>query len=74
MLVAADGTPPPAAANSLSSGEPTTVSADPKPVSPVGFAVFTGLIGLAFGIVLAPWLERGFHRIRRGEAQQRHIP
>jgi hypothetical protein len=50
------------------------VSADPRPVSPVGFAFFTGLIGLAFGIVLAPWLERGFHRIRRGEAQQRHIP
>jgi predicted CXXCH cytochrome family protein len=74
MLVAADGTPPPAAASSLSSGEPTTVSADPRPVSPVGFAVFTGLIGLAFGVVLAPWLERGFHRIRRGEAQQRHIP
>jgi predicted CXXCH cytochrome family protein len=39
-----------------------TVAADPKPVSPWGFALFAALIGLAGGIVLAPWLERGFRR------------
>ncbi len=42
-----------------------TVAADPQPVSPVGFALFAGLIGLAGGIVLAPWLERGFKRVTR---------
>jgi hypothetical protein len=45
------------------------VTTEPTPVSPVGFAVFAGLIGLAFGIVLAPWLERGVRRIVRGDAQ-----
>jgi predicted CXXCH cytochrome family protein len=65
MLVAADVTPTPA--SSLSSGEPTTVSADPKPVGPAGFAIFTGLIGLAFGMVLAPWLERGFRRFQKND-------
>lgn len=39
------------------------VATDPQPVSPVGFALFAGLIGLAGGIVLAPWLERGFRRV-----------
>jgi predicted CXXCH cytochrome family protein len=71
MLVAADTTPPPAESGSPSSGGPATVSAEPKPVSPLGFALFTGLIGMAFGIVLAPWLERGFHRIAHGEAHPR---
>jgi predicted CXXCH cytochrome family protein len=47
---------PPSGLNSGSSG---TVSATPAPTSPVGFAVFAGLIGLALGMVLAPWLERG---------------
>ncbi len=55
----------------LPSPQPTTaahlgtVAEDPKPVSPVGFALFAALIGLAGGIVLAPWLERGFRRVAR---------
>lgn len=49
-------------ASSLNSGQPTTVAAAPTPVSPLGYAAFTGLVGLAFGIILAPWLERGFQR------------
>ncbi len=64
----------PAVASSLSSGEPTTASAEPKPVGPAGFAILTGLIGLAFGIVLAPWLERGFRRLTRGDKRNEVRP
>ena len=39
-----------------------SVSPEPDPVSPVGFSVLAGLIGLAGGMVLAPWLERGYRR------------
>ena len=35
---------------------------EPGPVSPVGFAGLAALIGLAAGMVLAPWLERFYHR------------
>lgn len=59
------GTPPPPA--SLNSGLPATVSEQPRPVGPAGFALFAGLVGLAFGIVLAPWLERGLRRVVRTE-------
>jgi predicted CXXCH cytochrome family protein len=43
------------------------VSGDPSPVSPVGFATLSALIGFASGIVMAPWLERWYRRIRREE-------
>ena len=33
---------------------------EPEPVSPLGFAVLAGLLGLAGGMVLAPWLERWY--------------
>ncbi|HLE27541.1 MAG TPA: cytochrome c3 family protein [Anaerolineales bacterium] len=73
MLIAG-GTPTPVPPDSMSSGHPATVDTEPKPVSPVGFAVFTGLIGLAFGIILAPWLERGFHRLRKVEERREVRP
>jgi predicted CXXCH cytochrome family protein len=57
---------PPSALNSGSAG---TVSATPAPASPVGFAIFAGLIGLALGMVLAPWLERGATRLGQGKAK-----
>ena len=38
-----------------------SVTPEPAPVSPVGFAGLAALIGLAAGMVLAPWLER-FYR------------
>lgn len=72
MLIDA-GTPEPLV--SMSSGQPTTVSHTPDPASPLGVAAFTGLIGLAFGIVLAPMLEKGFRRMtkhnRHGESEVR---
>lgn len=39
-----------------------SVTPEPEPVSPMGFSALAGLIGLAGGMVLAPWLERWFHR------------
>ena len=42
--------------------ELASVTPEPKPVSPVGFAGLAALIGLAAGMVLAPWLERFYHR------------
>lgn len=39
-----------------------SVTPEPAPVGPIGFSVMAGLIGLAGGMVLAPWLERWYHR------------
>lgn len=40
-----------------------TERAAPSPVSPVGYAGLAGLVGLAAGMVLAPWLERFYHKV-----------
>jgi predicted CXXCH cytochrome family protein len=37
-------------------------STTPEAVSPLGFSAMAGLIGLASGTVLAPWLERWYRR------------
>ncbi len=42
------------------------VSSEPPPVSPIGFAGVAGLLGLAGGMVLAPWLERAYSRYVQG--------
>jgi hypothetical protein len=36
----------------------------PEPISPFGFAVIAALIGMGFGIVMAPWLESWYSRVR----------
>jgi hypothetical protein len=68
MLVPGEVTPTPVSTHAMSSGNPATVASSPPPISPVGFAVLTGLLGLAFGVILAPWLERGFRRVVRHDA------
>ena len=40
----------------------TPVTEEPQPVSPLGFSALAGLLGLAGGMVLAPWLERWYQR------------
>lgn len=40
-----------------------SVTPEPDPVSPIGFSAMAGLIGLAGGMVLAPWLERWYRRV-----------
>jgi hypothetical protein len=44
--------------DSMASVESLSVVATPSPVSPLGFALLAGLVGLAAGVVAAPWLER----------------
>ncbi len=41
------------------------VAEEPQPVSPIGFAGVAGLLGLAAGMVFAPWLERTYDRINK---------
>lgn len=50
--------PTPEALDSMASVEVSSVLASPGQVSPLGFALLAGLIGLAAGVVLAPWIER----------------
>jgi hypothetical protein len=38
------------------------VSMQPQPANPFGFAMVAGLIGLAVGMVLAPWLEKVYRK------------
>lgn len=45
--------------------EPTPVTQEPTPVSPLGYAGLASLMGLAAGMVLAPWLERFYHRVAK---------
>jgi predicted CXXCH cytochrome family protein len=42
--------------------ETVAVTPEPEPVSPMGFSALAGIIGLAGGMVMAPWLERWYHR------------
>ncbi|MES0343459.1 MAG: cytochrome c3 family protein [Anaerolineales bacterium] len=44
-----------------------TMSVDPSPISPVGFAMLSGIVGMASGMILAPWLERWYERIKKDE-------
>jgi hypothetical protein len=46
---------------------PAEVAGTPTPVSPLGFAGLAGLIGLAGGMVLQPWLEKGYRKMNRKE-------
>jgi hypothetical protein len=43
--------------------EANPISTEPEPVSPMGYASLAGLVGLAAGMVLAPWLEKLYHRL-----------
>jgi hypothetical protein len=49
----------------MASVETLSVQAGPGPVSPVGFAALSGLIGMASGMILAPWLERWYRQLRQ---------
>lgn len=42
-----------------------SLSPEPQPVSPAGYALLAGLIGLAAGMILSPWLEKLYHRLTK---------
>jgi len=50
--------------DAMASVENLTVATEPSSVSPVGFAMLSGLVGMASGMILAPWLERWYQRIK----------
>jgi predicted CXXCH cytochrome family protein len=60
-----DQEPQPLAA--MTSTDAVKMSTEPTPISPIGFASVAALIGMATGIILAPWLERWYRRLDRGE-------
>jgi predicted CXXCH cytochrome family protein len=41
------------------------VSDQPTPLSPYGYAGLAGLLGLAGGMVLSPWLDKTYHHLTR---------
>jgi hypothetical protein len=59
------GTLVPDPTDAMAAVEDIKVSTEPDPVSPVGFATLAGLIGMASGMILTPWLERWYRRMKR---------
>lgn len=53
--------------DSMASSDTVVVTAEPSQVSPLGFATLSGLIGMAAGMILAPWLEKLYRRINEDE-------
>lgn len=68
---APEGTTEPAAAP-VEAAPVAAVTPEPEPVSPMGFSALAGMIGLAGGMVLAPWLERWFHRTVKHNEEEDH--
>lgn len=48
----------PGPADAMASVENVSVSTEPRPVSPLGFTTLSGIIGVALGVIIAPWIER----------------
>jgi hypothetical protein len=48
----------------------TSVSTQPNPVSPMGFAVVAALVGMGSGMILAPWLEKWYRRAKNGRGTE----
>jgi predicted CXXCH cytochrome family protein len=67
VAVHPDNPTPEPPVDSMASVETLSVVAEPQPVSPAGFATLSGLIGLALGVVLAPWLDRWHRRNDPGD-------
>jgi predicted CXXCH cytochrome family protein len=49
-----------------------SVTPEPDAVSPIGFSLLAGIIGLAGGMVLAPWLERWYHNFSKHDEEDSH--
>jgi predicted CXXCH cytochrome family protein len=69
--VSAEGAASPAT-SSTPEVEISSVTPEPEPVSPIGFSALAGLIGLAGGMVLAPWLERWYQRTLKHDREDEH--
>ena len=69
--VAAEPTPANEPVVTISDQSPI-VSPEPGPVSPLGYAGITALIGIAAGMLLAPWLERGYRLVLKKSSEVHH--
>ena len=56
--------------DALASVEQVSVFAEPTPVSPIGFTTLAGMIGVALGIIIAPWLERWRQNVLSGKEDE----
>lgn len=45
------------------SRETQGISIEPDPVNPISFALLSALIGMAAGLLLAPWIQEWYHKI-----------
>ena len=61
-----------AASSSSSTSSSPHVASEPGPVSPLGYAGITALIGIAAGMLMAPWLERGYRLVLKKSSEVRH--
>ncbi len=61
---AMDVKPTPEPIDAMAAVVTAPVSTEPQPVSPFGFAIVAGLIGLAVGMVAAPWLEKVYRKMK----------
>ncbi len=59
----------PSAAQPTPSAQLASVTPEPEPVSPIGFSALAALLGLAGGMVLAPWLERWYQRVAKHDRE-----
>jgi hypothetical protein len=50
----------------------SSIVPEPTPVSPLGYAGLAVLIGLAAGMVLAPWLERWYRVAMQKDEEVKH--
>jgi hypothetical protein len=49
--------------DAMASVETSGVSIDPSPVSPIYYALLSALIGMAFGLIVSPWIEKWFRKV-----------
>jgi hypothetical protein len=46
----------------LADVETQGLSIDPSPVNPISFALLSALIGMAGGLLVAPWIQEWYHK------------
>lgn len=51
----------------IASTEMALISDDPGTINPLGFATLAGLVGMAAGMILSPWLERWYQRFNESD-------
>ncbi len=63
---------PPSVAQVAAQIQSASVTPEPTPVSPMGYAGLAGLVGLAAGMVMAPWLEKFYQRVVKHGEEEKH--